>query len=338
MCSNDSKEELEICSYWLKSAVMEIEILNLGATIRRWRVLNGETWQDICLGYENIEDYRDNSAYFGAVVGRVAGRIANGSFILNGEKYTLNCNGGVHHLHGGVTGFSYRIWNCEKTKPQRLVFTYHSPDGEEGYPGNLDVEVSYQLLDERTLMVNYAGQSDADTLCDLTQHAYFNLSKDWASDVLAHELEIPSNDYALLDEHGMVNGHLERQEGTPFDFTQPCEIRSILDEKNPQIKYANGGYDHPFRLAGSEPIYLAHRASRLAINIRTDMPYVILYTGNYLEEGKDLLNGKKCAKHLGLCLETQHIPNAVNMPNFTQPRLLAGQQWTSSTTYQVQFL
>lgn len=338
MCKETEEKPAQILSYWLKSPVMEIEFLNLGAIIRRWRVLNAGSWQDICLGYQDLEDYRDNPAYLGAVIGRVAGRIAYGTFDLDGKNYLLACNSGNHHLHGGTVGFSHRIWTCETQHPQRLVFHYLSAEGEEGYPGNLDARVSYQLLDERTLMVNYTAQSDKDTLCDLTQHTYFNLSRDWKDDALGHELEIPAEEYALLDNTGMVSGKIQANKGTPFDFTERKKIRDLYQADNEQIQYAHDGYDHPFKLGASSQIYLSHRNSGLGLTMKTDMPYVILYTGNSLEESRIMLKGKKCAKHLGLCLEAQHMPNAINFQDFAQPRILAGQSWSSSTTYQVQFM
>ncbi|MGL4524029.1 MAG: aldose epimerase family protein [Spirochaetia bacterium] len=333
--SADSSQEIH--SYWLKSPLMEIEVLNLGAIIRRWRVLNQGQWQDICLGYEDVENYRINSPYLGAVIGRVAGRIGAGRFHLDGQKCQLECNNGSHHLHGGNRGFSHRFWQCQTHHDQKLVLTYHSPDGEEQYPGNLDVRVNYQLIDEKTLMICYAGCSDQDTLCDLTQHSYFNLSKDWHVDALGHKLLIPADKYGLLDETGMVNGELADVGGTPFDFRQARMIGNGIDTSYPQIKYAHGGYDHPFKLLGDDPIHVSHAASGLGLSIKTDMPYAVFYTSNFLNSEEVLFNGHKACPQLGICLETQHMPNAINFPEISSPKILASQNWQSSTTFQIQF-
>jgi len=293
--------------------------------------------ENIVLGYDQLEGYVNNSAYFGCVVGRVAGRIGGAEFTLNGTSYSLAKNEKDNHLHGGIKGFDKAIWNAEtEEKADEVIvrFSYLSPDGEEGYPGNLKMNVTYTLNNDNELTIHYEGISDETTLLNVTNHSYFNLSGDLKGDVLDHELTLKSDQYLELQENLLPTGEFADVEGTPFDFRQGRFIRSGVESDHPQNKLAGGGYDHPFVLNANrnEEIILRDSESGRQMVVETDEVGVVVYTSNQLA-GEDEIYGVLPRKHLGICLETQGLPDAVHHANFPSWVLEKEKPYSSVTTF-----
>ena len=293
---------------------------------------------DIVLGFDRPERYEQDHPFFGAIVGRYGNRIAKGRFELDGQTYTLATNNGPNHLHGGVKGFDKVVWNVEEMKGAdgpSLVFTRRSSDGEEGYPGNVDVRVTYTLTDRNELIVDYHATADKPTPVNLTQHSYFNLAG--AGDVLGHELTIHADRYTPVDETLIPTGELAPVDGTPFDFRKPTAIGARIDAGHPQL--VNGkGYDHNFVLNragdGLQPAArVVEPSSGRTLEIATTEPGLQFYSGNFLDgtiTGKD---GRVYAHRTGFCLETQHFPDSPNQPGFPSTILRPGQEYRSRTVF-----
>ncbi|HEU5140970.1 MAG TPA: aldose epimerase family protein, partial [Bacillales bacterium] len=264
--------------------------------------------ENIVLGFDSLEEYLHHSPYFGAVVGRVAGRIKKGQFELDGKGYSLPQNENRNHLHGGPNGFNHVIWSAtaiENRNEAGVEFTYTSPDGEEGYPGTVDIKVTYLLNNQNELVVSYDGISDQKTLLNVTNHSYFNLSGDLKRDVLDHTLAMKSHQFLELDHELLPTGQFINVEDTSFDFREGRKLQSGLASSHPQNKLVGNGYDHPFMLDSNnqKEIVLADEESGRQLVIETDQPSVVLYTGNQLE-GDFQIRGTQSKKHLGVCLET----------------------------------
>jgi len=278
---------------------------------------------NVVLGADDFDQYRKGFPAAAAVVGRVANRIARARFTLDGVEYKLAANNGPNHLHGGRKGFAQVVWQSKALPAgqheQAVQFAYLSKDGEEGYPGNLTVKVTYTLTDENELRIDYEATADKATPVNLTNHAYFNLAG--SGDVLDHELWLAAERYTPADDELIPTGEIASVKGTPLDFTTPTRIGTRID----QLKPKPGGYDHNFVLNGDgKSLVLAARVSEpksgRVMEVRTTQPGVQLYTGNHL-------------KHGGLCLETQHYPDSVNRPAFPSTILRPGQTFKSSTIF-----
>ena len=259
---------------------------------------------NVVIGFDDVEQYHDNPKYFGAIIGRCANRIANARFTLDGKTYQLTANIGPDHLHGGRKGFDQRVW-CATCGAATLELRYTSSDGEEGYPGNLDVRVTYTLTDENELVVDYFATTDKATPINLTQHSYFNLAG--AGDILGHVLQIDADAITLVDENLIPTGEIMPVAGSDFDFRSPTPIGARRA----------GQYDHNFVLRGGARVI--EPASGRTLAIQTTEPGVQLYTG-YRRGG-------------GLCLETQHFPDAPNRPNFPSAILRPGAVYHSRTVF-----
>jgi aldose 1-epimerase len=292
---------------------------------------------DIVLGFDGLDGYLKDHPYFGAIIGRYGNRIAKAQFALDGRTYKLAANNGPNHLHGGVKGFDKVLWTAAPAGQNGVVFSRTSADGEEGYPGNLRVRVTYTLTEKNELIVDYHATTDKPTPVNLTQHSYFNLRADGASDILGHQLTINADRYTPVDDTLIPTGVLATVDGTPFDFRKPAAIGARIDGDHSQLK--NGkGYDHNWVLNGAgSGLRLAARVAEpvtgRTIEVRTTEPGLQFYAGNFLD---GTLKGKGGAvyKHrTGFCLETQHFPDSPNQPKFPTTILQPGAEYRSQTVF-----
>ena len=312
---------------------MRAEILDYGCTVRSLLVPDcmGRT-VDVVLGYNTVAEYEENGGYLGAVVGRVGNRIGGGRFSLGGKEYTLAVNDRGNHLHGGLCGFDKRMWQGKRNGDE-LVFSLFSPDGEEGYPGNLSATVRYRLDENNTLRITYDAVSDRDTPVNLTNHAYFNLAG--GGTVLGHELQIPADRFLEADENCLPTGRMMPVGDTPFDFRESKEIGRDISEDCEQLRRGNG-YDHNFCLAGKGEWKLAAvlfcRETGIRMTCMTTQPGVQFYSANGLSERE----GKKgrMGVRQGICLETQVWPDAIHHADFPSCVLRAGEELHTQTAYQ----
>ncbi|MGE4276852.1 MAG: aldose epimerase family protein [Lawsonibacter sp.] len=330
-----SGEPVELLA--LENGNLSCQILTFGAALRALTVpdRNGRG-VDVVLGYDTLEEYQTRGGYFGAVVGRYANRIAGGRFSLNGIAYTLAQNNGPNHLHGGIVGFSHRVWTVEEATDNRAVLTLESPDGEDGYPGHLRVKVTYQL-EESALVIRYQAVSDRDTICNLTNHSYFNLSGQGSGPVLEQEIQICSDRYTPTDPDSIPTGAIQSVEGTPMDLRRFTPIGTYIDESFQQLEWAHG-YDHNFVIEGDRSaLHPAARArspkTGIAMEVDTTMPGVQFYTANYVEEGCHGKEESRYGPRHAFCLETQFFPDSPNRPNFPSCVLYAGKPQNEITRF-----
>ena len=320
---------------------VEIRAINYGGIIVSIRVPDRKgQLADIALGHETFEGYIPNPPYLGAIVGRYANRIANGTFTLDGKTYTLPKNSGTNSLHGGVKGFDKVIWDGEPLKGKTgVAFSYLSKDGEEGYPGNLKVKVTYTLTDANELVIDYETTTDKATPVNLSQHSYFNLAGEGNGDILNHEVTINADRFTPVDKNLIPTGELRPVKGTPLDFTKPTRIGARIDDNYDQLALA-GGYDHNFvlnRRGKGRGLVLAARVyeptSGRVLEVSTDQPAVQFYTGNFLDGSVTGKQGHVYKRRYGFCLETQHYPDSPNHPDFPTTILKPGQTFRSKTVF-----
>lgn len=321
----------------LDNGVLSCQLLTFGAALRAlWVPDRDGNRVDVVLGYDTLEEYQSRDGYLGAVVGRFANRIAGGRFTLNGHTYPLAVNNGPNHLHGGVVGFSYRVWEVEELTAERAVLTLDSPDGEEGYPGHLRVRVTYALEGD-ALSIRYQGATDGDTPCNLTNHSYFNLAGQGSGSVLEQEITLHAARYTPTDETSIPCGTLEPVEGTPMDFRQPARLGARIDE--PFVQLVQGrGYDHNYVVDGPQgtlrPAARAHSdATGITMETETTLPGVQLYTANYIDQGRPGKGGAVYGPRCAFCLETQFFPDSPNQPKFPSAILRAGEQYDHTTRF-----
>jgi aldose 1-epimerase len=292
---------------------------------------------DVVLGFDNLDAYLAGHPHFGATTGRVANRIAKGRFILDGKEYRLALNNGPNSLHGGLKGFDKVVWKGEPKETPDAVgvqLTYVSPDGEEGYPGNLTTVVTYSLTDQNELRIDYKATTDKPTPVNLTNHSYFNLAGPESGDILNHELMIEADGYTPADDTQIPTGEIRSVKGTPFDFTKPTPIGARIA----QITDKTGGYDHNFVLRSKgKKLALAARAyepkTGRVMEMYTTEPGVQLYTANSLDGKLKGKGGVAYQKRQAFCLEAQHFPDSVNHPDFPSVILRPGQTYTQTTVY-----
>ena len=295
---------------------------------------------DIVLGFDSMDGYLKENPYFGALIGRYGNRIGQGRFSLNGNSYSLARNDGENHLHGGLKGFDKAIWaakDVSTVEAQRLELTYASRDGEEGYPGNLSVTVTYSLTPDNELRIDYAAATDKDTVVNLSNHAYFNLAGQGDGDILGHEVTIFADRYTPIDKGLIPTGKLDKVEDTPFDFRTPHPIGERINNKDTQIAFGKG-YDHNFVLnSGGGSLAPAARVkdpkSGRVMDVRTTEPGLQFYTGNFLDGTLTGKAGKVYRQRYAFCMETQHFPDSPNKPEFPSTTLKPGEQYKSTTVY-----
>jgi aldose 1-epimerase len=327
--------------YTLRQASgFKAEILTLGGVVTSlWVPDRDGRLEDVVLGFAEPKAYLDNRPFFGALIGRYGNRIARGRFTLDGIEHTLPTNDGPNHLHGGPAGFHAVPWGVLATNdgPEPSIrLAYSSADGEEGYPGRLDVEVVYTLTSEGALRIDYQARTDHPTVVNLTQHSYFNLAGHNAGSVHDHELRLDASRFLPVDETSIPTGELKPVEGTPFDFRSPVTLWARIEADDEQLRRTRG-YDHTFVIDGwnkglREIAEVRERAWGRRMIVRTTEPGVQLYSGNYLDgiRGK---GGASYGRRAGFCLEAQHFPDSPNQPAFPSTRLSPSEVYRQTTEY-----
>ncbi|HEY9006823.1 MAG TPA: aldose epimerase family protein [Ohtaekwangia sp.] len=331
----------EVSIYTLKNKNgIEMQVINYGAIVTSLKTpdKNG-TLEDIVLGFDSLSTYLKGSPFFGAIVGRYGNRIGKGKFKLDGKEYTLAQNNNGQHLHGGIKGFDKVFWNIEEvpsTEGVALKLTYLSKDGEEGYPGNLSVEVIYTLTDDNQWKIDYKATTDKKTIVNLTQHSYFNLTGNVKRDILDHQITLNADKLVPVDKVLIPTGELKDVTNTPFDFRTATAIGARINEKDQQLEFG-GGYDHCWVLSSKDSVKMAasvyEPTSGRVLEVYTTEPAIQFYCGNFLDGSLTGKGGVTYKHRYGLCLETEHYPDSPNKPNFPSVVLSPGETYSTSTTY-----
>lgn len=315
-------------------------IMGYGATLLELRVPDRDGRPvDVVLGFDDPARFYGDHPYFNGVVGRYANRIAGARFGLGGQEYLLAANDGANHLHGGWRGFDKRVWRAvdEAAGPEPgVTWQYRSPDGEEGYPGDQEARVAYRLTADNALRLDYEARADAATVVNLTHHAYWNLAG--YGDILEHELQIAGAHFLPVDAGLIPTGERRPVAGSAMDFLAAVPILARLDPVDPQLAYANGGYDHNWILDRAGPglqpaARLTARESGIVMEVWTTQPGLQFYSGNFLDGSLIGKGGQHYGKHAGLCLETQHFPDSPHHPDFPDTVLAAGAIYRQTTLY-----
>jgi len=297
---------------------------------------------DVVLGFDTLAGYADKTTYLGALIGRYGNRIAKGRFPLDGRTYTLAVNNGENALHGGLRGFDARVWAAvpfDGADGPGLALTYVSEDGEEGYPGTLTTRVLYIWTDQNALRIEYTANTDAPTVVNLTNHSYFNLKDAGKTDILATELQLFADHYSPVDATLIPTGEAAPVSGTPFDFRQPMQIGSRIDQQQDEQIKNGGGYDHNYIISrrSKDGLDIAARvheaASGRVMEVWTTEPGVQFYTGNFLDGSYIGKDGTVYNRRAGFCFETQHYPDSPNQPEFPSTILRPGKTYRSTTEY-----
>ena len=317
-----SGQAAELCRLTTANG-LEADVTDYGATLvsLRYPDQNGKV-RDLVLGYDSVLGYETGSCYFGATVGRNANRIRGAVFDLNGQEYHLSANEGRNNLHSGPNGYSFRLWQIREAEQKENAITFHlsSPDGDQGFPGNLEASVTYELTGDGALKIHYEAVSDQSTLINMTNHGYFNLNGHDSGNVLNQWMELEAEYYTpVCASSALPTGEIREVAGTPFDFRRPKKIGQEIEDGDVQIDRA-GGYDHNFVIDGvSGALRKAASAfseeSGIAMEVWTDLPCVQFYTANFVE-GQKGKEGAVYGKRSGFCLETQYFPNSINTPGF----------------------
>ena len=319
---------------------IEIDIITYGGIITSWKVpdQNGR-YENIVLGYDKLSQYVESNPYFGAIIGRYGNRIAKGQFTLEGETYQLETNNAPNHLHGGIKGFDKVVWSAkgkEEANAASLKLSYLSKDMEAGYPGKLNCSVIYTLTADNTLTVNYEATTDKTTIINLTQHSYFNLSGDFSTQILDHELTIAAENFLPVDEALIPTGEIIPVEGTPFDFRTAKLVGRDINSEHQQLARGNG-YDHCWVLdkPGSmrKVASAYHAKSGRLLEVFSDEPGIQFYSGNFLDGSFPIPGGGYYSYRAGFCLETQHFPDSPNQEEFPSVILKAGETYKSQTAF-----
>lgn len=291
---------------------------------------------DVALGYDNVASYEVNPPHFGATIGRNGNRIEEGAFSLDGVDYQLEKNEkGRNNLHSGPDGYEFRMWEARADEANGCVsFSIVSPDGDQGFPGEFRVTVTYMLTEENKVKIHYEGTADRSTVANMTNHSYFNLNGHNSGSILEHTLQINADGYVPVDENSIPYGTVESVEGTPFDFRKPKKIGQDAEAASEQLAHT-GGYDHNFALNGSglrEVASAKGDVSGITMKVLTDLPGMQFYTGNFIS-GPQGKGGTDYHVHDGFCLETQYFPNSINVLAFESPKLPEGTAYSTTTCY-----
>lgn len=320
----------------MKNEHLEIVVTNLGCTILKvlMKDKNGNV-DDVVLCYDDIIHNGRTGTYFGALVGRIANRIKRGKFTLNDKEYTLAVNNGPNHLHGGIDGFSYKVFDYEIKDENTIEFKYLSKDMEEGYPGNLTIKAIYTLKED-TLNIHYLAECDQDTIINITNHSYFNLAG-CKENIYNHVLELKADRFACIDNDGLPNGEIRNVENTPFDFRTPTLIGDRIDLEYDQLK-AGSGFDHPFLFNEKEnQAILTHEATGRRLTVSTTLPGTQIYTSNFLG-GDDGKYGMKYERRSAICIETQNLPDAIHLEENPSTILKKGETYDEMTSYKFEVI
>ena len=320
---------------------VEAKIITYGGAVVSLKVPDRKgKLEDVVLGYDHLDDYLKGTSYFGALIGRYGNRIGNGRFTLNGIEYKLATNNGANHLHGGPKGFDKVIWTAKPLEVKNgvaLALTYLSRDGEEGYPGNLSLAVTYTVTDNNELKISYSATTDKDTIVNLTHHSYFNLAGHTSGDILNHQLMIDADRFTPNDAGSIPTGELRSVKGTPFDFTKATAIGERIGNDDEQIKFGKG-YDHNWVLNGKmgtlRPVAKVFEPTTgRVLEVWTTEPGLQFYSGNFLDGSQIGKGGKAYQRRSGLCLESQHYPDSPNKPAFPSTILRKGSKYQTTTIY-----
>lgn len=319
---------------------MEVDAMNYGGIIVSIRVPDRKgQFADVVLGHENLEGYVPNPPYLGAIVGRYANRIANGTFTLDGKTYTLPKNDGPNTLHGGTEKtFNKVVWDAEPLKGKAgVTFTYLSKDGDDGWPGNLKVRVTYTLTNDNSIVIDYEATTDKATPINLSQHSYFNLAGEGTGDILNHELTLNADRFTPVDKALIPTGELRPVKGTPMDFMASTKVGARIDDDYEQLVLGHG-YDHNWVInRNGAGLVLAARmyepTSGRVLEVSTTQPGVQFYTGNFLDGSVTGKQGHVYKRRYGFCLETQHFPDSPNHPDFPNTILRPGKAFRETTVF-----
>lgn len=333
-------DEKKVKLYWLKSENIQLAITNLGGRlVGLWTPDKNGVMTDVVVGFSSLKAYLTSTEpYFGATIGRVGNRIAKGKFQLLGYEYTIPINNGENSLHGGFNGFQYVIWVAEQPNESTLILSYLSPDMEEGFPGNLKVQVTYSLTNNNSVKIEYEAITDKSTPVNLTNHAFFNLNGEGSGTILNHSLQIDADYYTPVDSGLIPVGKLEKVENTPFDFRSSTRIGNSIETKNDQLK--NGrGYDHNFVLNKTQvddfnlAATVVGDKSGIQMDVYTKEPGLQFYSGNFMQGKNTFKSGSKDEFRTAFCLETQHFPDAPNQELFPSIILNPGEKYYSISEY-----
>ena len=331
----------EVYKYQLSNSKLSVDIINYGGIITNINLEDSQgKIRDIVLGFDDIDKYVNGHPYFGSIIGRYGNRIANGKFEIEKKEYQLIKNNGNNSLHGGLKGFDKVIWGVKEIKDNNIVgikLNYFSKHMEEGYPGNLDVTVTYTLNNENELKIKYEAKTDKTTVVNLTQHSYFNLAGESSGDILDHLVYIDADSYLPVTENLIPTGEIRKVENTPFDFNKFKKIGMEINNTNSQLEYGIG-YDHCWVLNDyTGNIRKVAEAKSLKTGIQmevfTDQPGIQFYTGNFLDGTLKSKKEKTYEKRYGFCLETQHFPDSPNQPNFPNTFLTPEESYKTETWF-----
>ena len=330
---------------------MVAKTMNFGANLLElWVPDHAGKTTDVVLGFQNINDYEENECFYGCTVARNANRIGGAAFRLNGTVYNLEKNDGNNNLHSGSETLARKIWDIKCTSVNAVTYAYSSPDMEMGFPGAMELEVTYELTDTNALVIRYKGISNQDTVFNPTNHSYFNLNGQDGSTILDHILTLDCDNFTWANNESIPDGTIKAVSGTPMDFTKPTTIGDRVDKDYDQLNFA-GGYDHNYCInqkhkseefsTATKPVYFAakleNKDQTRAMYVYTDLPGIQLYVGNYMKPEEVMKNGKHFVKRGGVALETQYFPNALNVDSFQSPILKAGENGETLTVYQFDF-
>jgi len=327
--------------FWIENQGIKAAFTNYGGRlVGLWVADKNGKPTDVVVGMNSAAGFKNaTEPYFGATIGRVGNRIAKGKFTLEGKQYQVPLNNGKNALHGGVKGFQDVVWDAVKTNENTLVFSYVSPDGEQGFPGNLKVKVTYTIADDNSVKMEYEATTDKTTVVNLTNHAFFNLNGEGSGTILNHELQIYANEFTPVDEGLIPNGELKAVKNTPFDFTSKHTIGERIETKDEQLKFGKG-YDHNYVLNGTKKNGLNHAAtisgdkSGIVMDIFTQEPGLQFYSGNFMQSKNTFKSRSKDDFRTAFALETQHFPDAPNQPKFATIVLKPGQKYHTVSYYQ----
>jgi aldose 1-epimerase len=326
--------------YWIKNKDIQVAMTNYGGRIvGLWVPDKKGVMTDVVVGFGSIKGFINSTEpYFGATIGRVGNRIANGKFSINGVDYSVPINNGENALHGGKKGFQDVVWNVEQLNPHTLTLRYESLDMEEGFPGNLSVKVTYSVTPEQEIVMKYEATTDKTTVVNLTNHAFFNLNGEGSGTILNHLVQFNANNYTPVDAGLIPTGELAQVEETPFDFRSPHTIGERIGEDNVQLKYG-AGYDHNFVLDETKKNRINHvgtivgDSSGIVMDVMTEEPGVQFYSGNFMQGKNTFKSGSTDDYRTAFALETQHFPDAPNHANFPQITLEPEKVYATKSIY-----